>query len=75
MVAARNRRGIFPRRDVLIIGCGPAGLTLAAQLAAFPDIATRIIEQKPGPLHLGQADESPAARWRCSMHSDSASAC
>jgi 2-polyprenyl-6-methoxyphenol hydroxylase-like FAD-dependent oxidoreductase len=42
--------------DVLIIGCGPAGLTLAAQLAAFPDIATRIIEQKPGPLHLGQAD-------------------
>ena len=42
--------------DVLIIGCGPAGLTLAAQLAAFPDIATRIVEQKPGPLHLGQAD-------------------
>ena len=24
--------------DVLIVGCGPAGLTLAAQLAAFPDI-------------------------------------
>src|SRR4051812_40003104 len=23
--------------DVLIVGCGPAGLTLAAQLAAFPD--------------------------------------
>ena len=22
--------------DVLIVGCGPAGLTLAAQLAAFP---------------------------------------
>jgi phenol 2-monooxygenase len=42
--------------DVLIIGCGPAGLTLAAQLAAFPDIATRIVEQKAGPLHLGQAD-------------------
>src|SRR5579871_4260606 len=42
--------------DVLIIGCGPAGLTLAAQLAAFPDIATRIVEQKPGPLSLGQAD-------------------
>ncbi len=42
--------------DVLIVGCGPAGLTLAAQLAAFPDITTRIVEQKPGPLTLGQAD-------------------
>ncbi len=42
--------------DVLIVGCGPAGLTLAAQLAAFPDIRTRIIEQKEGPLQLGQAD-------------------
>jgi len=42
--------------DVLIVGCGPAGLTLAAQLAAFPDIKTRIVEQKPGPLLLGQAD-------------------
>lgn len=42
--------------DVLIVGCGPAGLTLAAQLAAFPEINTRIIEQKEGPLQLGQAD-------------------
>lgn len=42
--------------DVLIVGCGPAGLTLAAQLAAFPDIQTRIVERKPGPLELGQAD-------------------
>jgi 2-polyprenyl-6-methoxyphenol hydroxylase-like FAD-dependent oxidoreductase len=42
--------------DVLIIGCGPAGLTLAAQLAAFPEIDTRIVEQKSGPLLLGQAD-------------------
>jgi len=42
--------------DVLIVGCGPAGLTLAAQLAAFPDIRTVIVEQKPGPLQLGQAD-------------------
>lgn len=42
--------------DVLIVGCGPAGLTLAAQLSAFPDIATCIVEQKPGPLELGQAD-------------------
>ncbi len=42
--------------DVLIIGCGPTGLTLAAQLAAFPDITTRIVEQKSGRLLLGQAD-------------------
>ncbi|MFC5496136.1 FAD-binding monooxygenase [Caenimonas terrae] len=42
--------------DVLIVGCGPAGLTLAAQLAAFPDIRTCIVEQKDGPLELGQAD-------------------
>jgi phenol 2-monooxygenase len=42
--------------DVLIVGCGPAGLTLAAQLAAFRGIKTCIIEQKSGPLSLGQAD-------------------
>jgi phenol 2-monooxygenase (NADPH) len=42
--------------DVLIVGCGPTGLTLAAQLAAFPDIATRIVERKDAPLQLGQAD-------------------
>jgi phenol 2-monooxygenase len=42
--------------DVLIVGCGPAGLTLAAQLSAFPDINTRIVDQKSGPLLLGQAD-------------------
>ena len=42
--------------DVLIVGCGPAGLTLAAQLAAFDDISVAIVEQKDGPLQLGQAD-------------------
>ena len=42
--------------DVLIVGCGPAGLTLAAQLAAFGDISTCIIDQKSGPLQMGQAD-------------------
>lgn len=42
--------------DVLIVGCGPAGLVLAAQLAAFPQISTRIVERKQGPLELGQAD-------------------
>ncbi len=42
---------------MLIVGCGPAGPTLAAQLAAFPEIRTRIVEQKVGPLDLGQAAE------------------
>jgi phenol 2-monooxygenase len=42
--------------DVLIVGCGPAGLTLAAQLSAFPSIKTCIVDQKSGPLQLGQAD-------------------
>src|ERR1700733_6535 len=42
--------------DVLIVGSGPAGLTLAAQLSAFPDIKTCIVEQKSGRMLLGQAD-------------------
>ena len=42
--------------DVLIVGCGPAGLTLAAQMSAFPDIKTCIVEQKPGRMLRGQAD-------------------
>ncbi len=42
--------------DVLIIGAGPAGLTLAAQLSAFPEISTRIVERRPGPMEKGQAD-------------------
>ncbi|WP_417684030.1 FAD-binding monooxygenase [Roseibium sp.] len=42
--------------DVLIVGTGPAGLTLAAQLSAFPGISTRIVERRDGPLELGQAD-------------------
>ena len=42
--------------DVLIVGCGPAGLTLAAQLAAFPEITTANRRAEAGPLLLGQAD-------------------
>lgn len=53
----QTESGVLPSEvDVLIVGCGPAGLTLAAQLSAFPDITTCIVEQKPGPLELGQAD-------------------
>lgn len=42
--------------DVLIAGTGPAGLTLAAQLSAFPGISTRIVERRAGPMEKGQAD-------------------
>ena len=42
--------------DVLIVGSGPAGTLLAAQLSAFPNISTRLIERRTGPLQLGQAD-------------------
>ena len=55
--AASDQTDTLPETvDILIVGCGPAGLTLAAQLSAFPAIKTCIIEQKPGPLQLGQAD-------------------
>jgi len=54
--AMQASAGIADEVDVLIVGCGPAGLVLAAQLATFPDIKTRIVERKPGPLELGQAD-------------------
>ncbi|WP_152349014.1 FAD-binding monooxygenase [Brevibacterium sp. CFH 10365] len=42
--------------DVLIVGTGPAGTVLAAQLAEFPDITTKVIERRGGPLELGHAD-------------------
>jgi phenol 2-monooxygenase (NADPH) len=42
--------------DVLIVGTGPAGCVLAAQLAAFPGIRTRIVERREGPLPSGRAD-------------------
>jgi phenol 2-monooxygenase len=42
--------------DVLIVGSGPAGLVLAAQLSAFPDVATAIVDRRAGPLEVGQAD-------------------
>ena len=54
---ASGAQGAAPEEvDVLIVGSGPAGLTLAAQLSAFPDIKTCIVEQKPGRMLRGQAD-------------------
>ena len=42
--------------DVLIVGSGPAGTLLAAQLSTFPHIHARLIERRGGPLELGRAD-------------------
>ncbi|MBT00448.1 MAG: phenol 2-monooxygenase [Oceanospirillaceae bacterium] len=42
--------------DVLIVGCGPAGLNLASQLAQFGTISVAIIDQKDDRLLVGQAD-------------------
>jgi len=42
--------------DVLIVGSGPAGTVLGAQLSMFPAIDTRLVERRRGPLELGQAD-------------------
>ncbi len=42
--------------DVLVIGSGPAGALLAAQLSNFPSISTRLIERRAGALQVGQAD-------------------
>jgi phenol 2-monooxygenase len=42
--------------DVLVVGGGPAGMLLMAQLAQFPSVVTRLIERRPGRLEIGQAD-------------------
>ena len=42
--------------DVLVVGSGPAGMLLAAQMSQFPDVVTRVIERREGRLRLGQAD-------------------
>jgi phenol 2-monooxygenase len=73
---ASGAQGSVPEKvDVLIIGCGPAGLTLAAQLSAFPDIKSCIVEQKSGRMLLGQADGIACRTWKCSTPLASVSAC
>jgi phenol 2-monooxygenase len=53
---AERTGGVPEDVDVLIIGCGPAGLVLAAQMAGFPDVRTAVIDRRDGPLAVGQAD-------------------
>ena len=54
--AAQRPAGLPDTVDVLIVGSGPAGAVLAAQLSTFPGISTRLIERRDGPLQVGQAD-------------------
>jgi threonine dehydrogenase-like Zn-dependent dehydrogenase len=55
--SAETRPAALPdSTDVLIVGTGPAGMLLAAQLSAFPGITTRIVDRREGPLQVGQAD-------------------
>ncbi|WP_437583975.1 FAD-binding monooxygenase [Paramicrobacterium sp. CJ85] len=42
--------------DVLIVGSGPAGMLLAAQLSQYPDVTARVVERRAGRLEIGQAD-------------------
>lgn len=42
--------------DVLVVGCGPAGSIAAAQLSQFPNVNTRLIDQRPHRLELANAD-------------------
>jgi phenol 2-monooxygenase (NADPH) len=53
---ASRATGLPETVDVLVVGSGPAGVLLAAQLAQFPGICTRLVERRDGPLALGQAD-------------------
>ena len=50
---AERPDGLPEEVDVLIVGCGPAGLVLAAQLANFPDITTAVVDRRDGPLEVG----------------------
>lgn len=53
---AHRSAGLPATVDVLIVGSGPAGAVLAAQLSTFPGISTRLVERRDGPLQVGQAD-------------------
>lgn len=50
------KRPLPEQVDVLIVGCGPAGLNLAAQLTKFAGITVAVIDQKDDRLLVGQAD-------------------
>ena len=54
---SENRQAGLPdATDILIVGAGPAGMLLAAQLSTFSGIRTCIVERREEELKLGQAD-------------------
>lgn len=53
---ATRPAGLPDTADVVIVGCGPAGLVLAARLAQFPQLRTVLVDRRDGPLEVGQAD-------------------
>lgn len=56
VIAPPLKRPLPEYVDVMIVGCGPAGLNLAAQLSKFADINTCIVDFKDDRLLVGQAD-------------------
>ncbi|GMK58555.1 hypothetical protein CspeluHIS016_0505870 [Cutaneotrichosporon spelunceum] len=54
--AGAERAELPNELDVLIVGEGPAGMTTAAQLSAFPELNVRLVEKRPSMLLVGQAD-------------------
>lgn len=50
------KRPLPEKCDVMVVGCGPVGLNLAAQLSQFGEIHTCIAEVKDDRLLVGQAD-------------------
>jgi phenol 2-monooxygenase len=56
VIAPPLKRPLPAQVDVMIVGCGPAGLNLAAQLSRFAGISTCIVDQKDDRLLVGQAD-------------------
>jgi len=55
-LSAQKQSSLQKTADVVVVGCGPAGLTMSAQLAAFPDIDLCVVEKRTGPMERGQAD-------------------
>jgi phenol 2-monooxygenase len=55
-LAAADPGSLPAEVDVLIVGTGPAGTVLGAQLAAFPGLRTLVVERRAGPLEVGRAD-------------------
>jgi phenol 2-monooxygenase (NADPH) len=59
-LSVAQRPGSLPEdADVLIVGCGSAGLVLAAQLANFPEFRTVVVDGRDGRLEVDQADGVP----------------